>query len=96
MDAHLRIDVERDRHVPLRGERLHPAARRDAAHRRDVEPQHVERLRVEQRPERPDVRHLVSDPDRVAALAPDRRAAFRVLRDERILEPGERRVAPVG
>ena len=96
VDAHFRIDVQRDGDSALRGERLHGAGRRDAADRGDVESQHVERTRLEERPERPDVRHLVPDADGMAAAAPDRRAALCVLRDERILEPGERRVAPVG
>ena len=63
MDAHLRIDVQRHGHSALSGERLHDTSRRDAADGRDVESQHVERLCVEKRPERPDVRHLVPDAD---------------------------------
>ena len=76
------------------GERLHAPGGGDAADRGHVEPQYVERVRVEERAEGRDVSHLVADADRMAGSAPDRGATGGVLGDERILEPGERRIAP--
>ena len=92
--AHLGVDVERQRHLPLGRERLHLPGRGDAADRKDVEAKDVERAGIEQRAVGPDVRDLVAGSDGIRAATSDLRAALRILRHEGVLEPGERRLAP--
>src|SRR5262249_43223804 len=92
--ADLGVDVERDRDAAL-GRELQDAQRGgDAADGRHVEAEHVERVRVEERAEGGDVRHLVPDADGLQARTPDSGAALRVLRDEWVLEPRELDLAP--